>query len=84
MAGQADFNAILTENVVPFQVAIAGAPVTVWMAYDTGYTERYMDTPDNNQQGYEEGSVALHVDKLPSESVPYCLLYSIHLNQSNK
>uniref|UniRef100_A0A6Q2ZN98 dipeptidyl-peptidase IV n=1 Tax=Esox lucius TaxID=8010 RepID=A0A6Q2ZN98_ESOLU len=50
-----------------FKVAIAGAPVTVWMAYDTGYTERYMDTPENNQQGYEEGSVALHVDKLPSE-----------------
>uniref|UniRef100_A0A674DWA0 dipeptidyl-peptidase IV n=1 Tax=Salmo trutta TaxID=8032 RepID=A0A674DWA0_SALTR len=48
-------------------VAIAGAPVTVWMAYDTGYTERYMDTPENNPQGYEEGSVALHVDKLPSE-----------------
>uniref|UniRef100_A0A8C8HDG3 dipeptidyl-peptidase IV n=1 Tax=Oncorhynchus tshawytscha TaxID=74940 RepID=A0A8C8HDG3_ONCTS len=50
-----------------FKVAIAGAPVTVWMAYDTGYTERYMDTPENNPQGYEEGSVALHVDKLPSE-----------------
>lgn len=40
------------------------------MAYDTGYTERYMDVPENNQQGYEEGSVALHVDKLPSEWVP--------------
>lgn len=52
------------------QVAIAGAPVTVWMAYDTGYTERYMDVPENNQQGYEAGSVALHVDKLPNESVP--------------
>uniref|UniRef100_A0A8D2ZXD3 dipeptidyl-peptidase IV n=1 Tax=Scophthalmus maximus TaxID=52904 RepID=A0A8D2ZXD3_SCOMX len=52
-----------------FKLAIAGAPVTVWMAYDTGYTERYMDVPENNQQGYEEGSVALHVDKLPSESV---------------
>lgn len=39
------------------------------MAYDTGYTERYMDVPENNQQGYEEGSVALHVDKLPSEYV---------------
>lgn len=51
------------------QLAIAGAPVTVWMAYDTGYTERYMDVPENNQQGYEEGSVALHVDKLPSEYV---------------
>uniref|UniRef100_A0A8C1PZI0 dipeptidyl-peptidase IV n=1 Tax=Cyprinus carpio TaxID=7962 RepID=A0A8C1PZI0_CYPCA len=48
-------------------VAIAGAPVTVWMAYDTGYTERYMDVPENNQQGYEAGSVALHVDKLPNE-----------------
>uniref|UniRef100_A0A672L9A8 dipeptidyl-peptidase IV n=1 Tax=Sinocyclocheilus grahami TaxID=75366 RepID=A0A672L9A8_SINGR len=50
-----------------FKVAIAGAPVTVWMAYDTGYTERYMDMPENNQQGYEAGSVALHVDKLPND-----------------
>uniref|UniRef100_A0A667Z0N5 dipeptidyl-peptidase IV n=1 Tax=Myripristis murdjan TaxID=586833 RepID=A0A667Z0N5_9TELE len=49
------------------QVAIAGAPVTLWMAYDTGYTERYMDMPDNNQQAYESSSVALQVDKLPSE-----------------
>uniref|UniRef100_A0A7N5JXQ5 dipeptidyl-peptidase IV n=1 Tax=Ailuropoda melanoleuca TaxID=9646 RepID=A0A7N5JXQ5_AILME len=48
-------------------VAIAGAPVTVWMAYDTGYTERYMDVPENNQLGYEAGSVALHVEKLPNE-----------------
>uniref|UniRef100_A0A7N5K5Q9 dipeptidyl-peptidase IV n=1 Tax=Ailuropoda melanoleuca TaxID=9646 RepID=A0A7N5K5Q9_AILME len=50
-----------------FKVAIAGAPVTVWMAYDTGYTERYMDVPENNQLGYEAGSVALHVEKLPNE-----------------
>ncbi|GCC38590.1 hypothetical protein chiPu_0017105 [Chiloscyllium punctatum] len=50
-----------------FKVAVAGAPVTVWMAYDTGYTERYMDVPESNQQGYEAGSVALHVDKLPNE-----------------
>uniref|UniRef100_A0A673HD27 dipeptidyl-peptidase IV n=1 Tax=Sinocyclocheilus rhinocerous TaxID=307959 RepID=A0A673HD27_9TELE len=41
-----------------FKVAIAGAPVTVWMAYDTGYTERYMDVPENNQHGHEAGSVA--------------------------
>lgn len=33
-----------------------------------------MDVPENNQQGYEEGSVALHVDKLPSESVHALLL----------
>ncbi|XP_068599240.1 dipeptidyl peptidase 9-like [Brachionichthys hirsutus] len=50
-----------------FKVAIAGAPVTLWMAYDTGYTERYLDTPDKNQKGYEACSVALHVDKLPTE-----------------
>uniref|UniRef100_A0A4W6D8V7 dipeptidyl-peptidase IV n=2 Tax=Lates calcarifer TaxID=8187 RepID=A0A4W6D8V7_LATCA len=50
-----------------FKVAIAGAPVTLWMAYDTGYTERYLDTPEKNQKGYEACSVALHVDKLPNE-----------------
>ncbi|CAN9500357.1 unnamed protein product [Ophioblennius macclurei] len=50
-----------------FKVAIAGAPVTLWMAYDTGYTERYLDTPEKNQKGYEECSVALHVDKFPNE-----------------
>uniref|UniRef100_A0A8K9XMN8 Peptidase S9 prolyl oligopeptidase catalytic domain-containing protein n=1 Tax=Oncorhynchus mykiss TaxID=8022 RepID=A0A8K9XMN8_ONCMY len=36
-----------------FKVAIEGAPVTVWMAY----TERYIDLPENNQQGCETGSV---------------------------
>ncbi|MEQ2191542.1 hypothetical protein XENOCAPTIV_030187 [Xenoophorus captivus] len=50
-----------------FKVAIAGAPVTLWMAYDTGYTERYLDTPEKNQKGYEACSVALHVDRLPNE-----------------
>uniref|UniRef100_A0A8C4NWB8 dipeptidyl-peptidase IV n=1 Tax=Dicentrarchus labrax TaxID=13489 RepID=A0A8C4NWB8_DICLA len=52
---------------IGWQVGIAGAPVTLWMAYDTGYTERYLDTPDKNQKGYEACSVALHVDKLPNE-----------------
>lgn len=42
------------------------ALITVWMAYDTGYTERYMDVPENNQLGWA-GSVALHVEKLPNE-----------------
>uniref|UniRef100_A0A3Q3WCQ6 dipeptidyl-peptidase IV n=1 Tax=Mola mola TaxID=94237 RepID=A0A3Q3WCQ6_MOLML len=50
-----------------FKVAVAGAPVTLWMAYDTGYTERYLDTPEKNPNGYEACSVALHVDKLPNE-----------------
>jgi dipeptidyl-peptidase-4 len=35
-----------------FQVGIAGSPVTDWSLYDTGYTERYMSTPENNPNGY--------------------------------
>ncbi|XP_078468803.1 dipeptidyl peptidase 9 isoform X1 [Lampetra planeri] len=50
-----------------FKVAIAGAPVTVWMAYDTGYTERYLGTPEENASGYETSSIVWHVDKLPKE-----------------
>lgn len=36
-----------------FQVGVAGAAVTDWKLYDTGYTERYMDTPEKNPKGYE-------------------------------
>jgi len=49
------------------QVAVAGAPVTSWNLYDTGYTERYMDLPANNPIGYSNGSVLKHVDKFPNE-----------------
>jgi dipeptidyl-peptidase-4 len=40
-----------------FQVGVAGAPVTYWDAYDTGYTERYMGTPQDNPGGYQRSSV---------------------------
>lgn len=49
------------------QVAVAGAPVTLWIFYDTGYTERYMGHPDHNEQGYYLGSVAMQAEKFPSE-----------------
>ena len=32
---------------------VAVAPVTDWSLYDTHYTERYLDTPQHNPQGYE-------------------------------
>ncbi len=35
-----------------FKIGIAGAPVTDWRNYDSIYTERYMDTPQNNPSGY--------------------------------
>ena len=47
-----------------FQVGVAGAPVSQWDGYDTGYTERYMGTPQNNPDGYANGTVTAHVDKL--------------------
>ncbi len=40
-----------------FAGGIAGAPPTDWRLYDTIYTERYMDTPQNNPEGYEQTSV---------------------------
>lgn len=47
-----------------FKVAVAGAPVTHYDGYDTHYTERYMGKPQENPQGYEDGSVMAHVDNL--------------------
>jgi dipeptidyl-peptidase-4 len=40
-----------------FAAGIAGAPVTDWREYDTIYTERYMQTPSANVDGYERTSV---------------------------
>ena len=40
-----------------FKVAVAGAPVTSWQLYDTGYTERYLDRPSNKPNGYKLGSI---------------------------
>ena len=40
-----------------FAAGIAGAPVTDWRYYDSIYTERYMDLPKNNAEGYDGSSV---------------------------
>ena len=56
-------NCILKGNDV-FKTAIAVAPVTSWRYYDTIYTERYMQTPQENASGYDENSPINHVSKL--------------------
>ncbi|XP_058855005.1 dipeptidyl peptidase 8-like isoform X1 [Acipenser ruthenus] len=58
-----------------FKVAVAGAPVTLWQFYDTGYTERYMGNPDVNEQDYDLGSVAMQADRFPSEPNRLLLLH---------
>lgn len=48
-------NCILKGNDV-FEMAIAVAPVTSWRFYDTIYTERFMRTPQENAEGYDNES----------------------------
>lgn len=47
-----------------FKTAIAVAPVTSWRYYDSIYTERYMQTPQENAAGYDANSPITHVSKL--------------------
>ena len=47
-----------------FKVGVAGAPVIDWKLYETVYTERYMDTPQTNEKGFEEANTLNHVGKL--------------------
>ena len=47
-----------------FSTAIAVAPVTSWRYYDSIYTERYMRTPQENPDGYDENSPLFHAEKL--------------------
>jgi len=39
-----------------FKIGIAGGTVADWRDYDTIYTERYMQTPQNNPEGYKKSS----------------------------
>ncbi len=47
-----------------FAAGIAGAPVTDWHNYDSIYTERYMNTPQENPKGYAATSVVRAASKL--------------------
>jgi dipeptidyl-peptidase 4 len=52
----------LTKGAEDFDFGYAGAPVTSWELYDTNYTERFMDTPQENPEGYKNGSVLTYAD----------------------
>jgi dipeptidyl-peptidase-4 len=54
----------LFQGADTFEMAIAVAPVTSWRFYDSIYTERYMQTPQENPSGYDNNSPISHVDKL--------------------
>lgn len=47
-----------------FKAGVAIAPVTDWRFYDTVYAERFMRTPQQNMQGYDQGSPIKLASKL--------------------
>ncbi len=53
--GHMSTNCLLKGGAI-FKMAIAVAPVTSWRFYDTVYTERFMRTPQENPDGYDDNS----------------------------
>jgi len=53
----------LTYGAGSFNYGIAGSSVTDWALYDSVYTERYMDTPTENPEGYKAGAVVTWADR---------------------
>lgn len=50
-----------------FEVGVAGGPVIDWNNYEVMYTERYMDTPQENPEGYKEADLKNHVTNLQGD-----------------
>jgi dipeptidyl-peptidase-4 len=47
-----------------FKVAVAGGPVVDWSLYEVMYGERYMDTPQENPEGYKNANMLNYIDRL--------------------
>jgi len=55
---------MMTRHPGIFKVGVAGGPVIDWRYYEIMYTERYMDTPEENPEGYKKTNLLNHADKL--------------------
>ena len=63
------FGGFMTTNMMVkhpdiFKVAIAGGPVIDWKYYEIMYTERYMDTPKNNPEGFKNSDLTQFAQNL--------------------
>lgn len=50
-----------------YTCGVAGGPVTDWSYYEVMYGERYMDTPEENPDGYKTARLMEYVDKLQGD-----------------
>ncbi len=57
----------MTKGADVFSAGISVAPVTNWRYYDTIYTERFMQTPAENESGYDDNSPVFFADLLEGE-----------------
>ena len=55
---------LLTSQPDTFKVGVAGGPVIDWKYYEIMYGERYMDTPQDNPEGYAKASLLDKVKNL--------------------
>ncbi len=74
----------ITKGADVFKMAIAVAPVTSWRFYDSVYTERYMQTPQENASGYDDNSPINFVELLKGD---YLLIHgtgddNVHVQNS--
>jgi len=58
---------MMLKNPGVFQVGVAGGPVIDWKYYEVMYGERYMDTPEDNPEGYDTSSLLNYVDKMTGD-----------------
>lgn len=57
-------SSLMTTYPDVFKVGVAGGPVIDWKYYEVMYGERYMDTPQDNPEGYEKTSVLNKIKNL--------------------
>lgn len=55
---------LMTRAPGVYKVGVGGAAVIDWQYYEVMYTERYMDTPQDNPEGYEESSLLNYAENL--------------------
>jgi len=55
---------LMLKKADQFKVGVAGGPVIDWKYYEVMYGERYMDTPEENPEGYKDADLKNHVKNL--------------------